>query len=196
MSKNYNQTLQSNNTDLQAILDAIHELPEAGSGGTTTDNFIEEDAVASYTNNSATRIGSFKFFYNYLIEEINLPSCVSVGKYAFCGCDSLHSVNLPLCEELGECAFEACVSLQAISLPSCKIIQNGAFMDCNYLYSLTIGGTEVAQLMGIEAFAATPFQLGDVGYDNGARIYVPKNLVNAYKTATNWSVYAKFIVGA
>lgn len=33
MSKNYNQLLQSNNTDLQAILDAINELPEAGAGG-------------------------------------------------------------------------------------------------------------------------------------------------------------------
>lgn len=29
-NKNYNSTLQSNNTDLQAILDAINELPEAG----------------------------------------------------------------------------------------------------------------------------------------------------------------------
>jgi hypothetical protein len=30
MSNNYNQTLQSNNIDLQAILDAVNELPEAG----------------------------------------------------------------------------------------------------------------------------------------------------------------------
>lgn len=30
---NYNSTLQNNNTDLQAILDTINELPEAGSGG-------------------------------------------------------------------------------------------------------------------------------------------------------------------
>ena len=30
---NYNSTLQSNNTDLQAILNIINELPEAGGGG-------------------------------------------------------------------------------------------------------------------------------------------------------------------
>ena len=29
---NYNTALQSNNTDLQAILDTINELPEVGSG--------------------------------------------------------------------------------------------------------------------------------------------------------------------
>jgi hypothetical protein len=29
MSNNYNLTLQSNNTDLQAILNTINELPEA-----------------------------------------------------------------------------------------------------------------------------------------------------------------------
>ena len=32
MSKNYNQNLQSNNIDLQAILNTINELPEAGGG--------------------------------------------------------------------------------------------------------------------------------------------------------------------
>jgi hypothetical protein len=33
MSNNYNSALQSNNVDLQAILNTINELPEAGSGG-------------------------------------------------------------------------------------------------------------------------------------------------------------------
>lgn len=35
MSNNYNTTLQSNNTDLQAILNTINELPEGGSGDIT-----------------------------------------------------------------------------------------------------------------------------------------------------------------
>lgn len=34
MSKNYNSTLQTNNTDLQAILNTINELPNAGGGAT------------------------------------------------------------------------------------------------------------------------------------------------------------------
>lgn len=36
MSNNYNSTLQTNNTDLQAILNTINELPEAGTNGTDT----------------------------------------------------------------------------------------------------------------------------------------------------------------
>lgn len=35
----YNSELQSNNADLQAILDAVNELPEAGSGGSGADGF-------------------------------------------------------------------------------------------------------------------------------------------------------------
>lgn len=35
MSNNYNSDLQSNNADLQAILDAINKLPEAGGGEST-----------------------------------------------------------------------------------------------------------------------------------------------------------------
>ena len=42
---NYNTTLQSNNADLQAILNSINELPEAGSG--SSDQAIPEISVGS-----------------------------------------------------------------------------------------------------------------------------------------------------
>ena len=43
---NYNSQLQSNNTDLQAILNTINGLPEAGSSGSV-------DAVEWSTNEDA-----------------------------------------------------------------------------------------------------------------------------------------------
>ena len=49
MSKNYNSTLQTNNTDLQAILNTINELPNAGGSVETV-----EQATPSITVNSST----------------------------------------------------------------------------------------------------------------------------------------------
>lgn len=47
----YNTDLQSNNTDLQAILDTINALPEAGSGGVDTSDATAaaEDILAGET---------------------------------------------------------------------------------------------------------------------------------------------------
>ena len=48
--------LQSNNTDLQTILDAINELPEAGEGGidTSGDTVTPETLVTGYTAHDAS----------------------------------------------------------------------------------------------------------------------------------------------
>jgi hypothetical protein len=45
MPNNYNSTLQSNNTDLQAILNTINELPNAG-GGTTLPTLTNEGSAS------------------------------------------------------------------------------------------------------------------------------------------------------
>lgn len=45
-NKNYNSTLQSNNTDLQAILTSINELPEAGGG----DPILQDKTVTPTTS--------------------------------------------------------------------------------------------------------------------------------------------------
>lgn len=44
---NYNTELQSNNTDLQSILDTINALPESGSGGTSVETCTVRTAIHS-----------------------------------------------------------------------------------------------------------------------------------------------------
>lgn len=47
---NYNITLQSNNTDLQAILDTINELPETNSGNIKLPELINEGVASDLFN--------------------------------------------------------------------------------------------------------------------------------------------------
>ena len=83
-------------------------------------------------------------------------------------------------------AFYNCSSLTSINIPnSITSIGDYAFYGCDSLTS-------------VYCRATTPPQLGsNVFYNNasGRKIYVPRNSVDAYKSAAGWTSYAADIVG-
>ena len=119
--------------------------------------------------------------------NVELPKCITVGNYAFEDCIALSNINLPECVELGENAFEQCKSLESIDLPKRITVGNYAFNSCTALTSVILRSPTVCKLKYTYAFRNTPIANG-TGY-----IYVPDALVNDYKKATNWSVYANQI---
>ena len=133
-------------------------------------------------------IGEEAFAYCSTLNQVNLPECRYIYDYAFDNCGSLSQVSLPVCEYIGEAAFQHC-SLKQVSLPKCSYIGNGAFLGCINLMSITIGYSSVCNMnvTDIDAFEGTYIDLG-----NGS-IYVPASLVEAYKSAPNWSKYSSKI---
>lgn len=85
-----------------------------------------------------------------------------VRSYAFYGCSQLTSVDFSLKVTIGASAFD----------------------DCTQLTTLILRANEVCNLSSTSAFTYTPIKSG-TGY-----IYVPNDLVDSYKAATNWSTYA------
>ena len=160
-------------------------------------------------NNSASFVASGAFFYNNTIQTVNLPYATSVGISAFFNCDNLSQVSLPMCSYIDDAAFYQCWSLSKVSLPMCDYIGTFAFYYCSilsqvslpmcsyigyapfqYCYSLsiiTIGYSSVCYLNGSEAFGDTPIASGT------GSIYVPASLVDAYKSAENWSYFSSVI---
>lgn len=67
-------------------------------------------------------------------------SVVSIGEYAFKGCDSLTSVTIQdSVTEIGKWAFEECNSLTSVTIPdSVTEIGRGAFFECSSLISIII----------------------------------------------------------
>ena len=119
--------------------------------------------------------------------SVELPECITVSHHAFENCTALSNVNIPKCIELGEWAFGSCDSLEIIELPECMSISLRAFEYCITLTSVILRSPTVCKLKNMDAFLGTPIKSGN-GY-----IYVPDELIEQYKTATNWSVFANQI---
>ena len=122
------------------------------------------------------------------LTNIDLPVCTSIGSSAFFDCTSLTNIDLPVCTSIGYYAFSDCTSLTNIDLPVCTSISSSAFNNCTSLTSIKLANTsKICTLSNSNAFKNTAIA-NKAGY-----IYVPDELVEQYKKATNWSVYASQI---
>lgn len=109
----------------------------------------------------------------------------SIGDEAFVGCDSLTSIVIPdSVTSIGVSAFYHCRSLISIVIPdSVTSIGEWAFSLCTSLSSVYVK-------------PKTPPTLGNYIFDGNVsdrKIYVPRASLDAYKTASGWSVYASAI---
>ncbi len=153
----------------------------------TYDNFLKGLLEGSITDlvipDGTTRIRSNLFMNNTTIETLYVPSSVDrIDMMAFWGCTSLTSVEF---EEgitvIGSDAFRNCTSLTSVAIPESVEVFDG-FNGCSSLTEITF-------------LSLTPPELGQYSLDgtNNCPIYVPKNSVNAYKTARYWTRYASRI---
>lgn len=148
----------------------------------------------TYTDGTESKVPATKlvidaneFSGNTSLATVSFPLCTDINYLAFDGCTSLTSANFPVCTSIGENTFQSCSSLITVSLPSCSYIGFGAFDYCSKLTTLYIGTSisTVCDLAYPDLFWGSPVLTS---------IYVPASLVDAYKVAPNWSVYANKIV--
>ena len=121
------------------------------------------------------------------LTQVNLPVCSYIGDNVFTGCTSLTQVNLPVCSYIGEDAFYMCRSLSQMSLPVCNTIMAYAFENCSLFNIIILGYSSVCMLKNSNAFDGTQIT------SSTGSIYVPVSLVDAYKSAKNWSQFSSQI---
>lgn len=161
---------------------------------------------------SVTNISSYSFYRCAKLKTISFPLCQVVGSNSFYGCNNLEAVSLPLCHTLGTGAsgdvFWGCSKLCQVNLPlvttimsftfrdtaiqkvdflSLNNIESYAFIYARQLDTLILRNSSICTLEDTNAFNSTKIAAG-TGY-----IYVPDNLVDSYKTATNWVTFANQI---
>ena len=282
-----NEALNSNNLDLQSLIDQANNLPDAG-GGSSGEGYAEADSLiamemSTYTNNRVTTIGKGAFAYAPKLASVSFPACTTIndsafyhcsnlttanfpvcktignsafyycgnlttvsfpaatnidfyafyccdklttisfpatktiGNYAFCGCNKLVTPNFPVAEtigssafqgcfidrlttasfpavtNIGDSAFDYCVNLTTVSLPAAAIIGQSVFIGCFNLSQLYLTGPSLCTLSNPNAFASTPYAGYSYYFKGTPHIYVPASLVDAYKSATNWTYFSKYI---
>lgn len=174
---------------------------------------IIDRTIVEFKDDKITGIASWAFYDCSKLSEVNLPNvtvmglgvftnCSSLKKVElpnlrgamaytnaqewFFGCTSLETITLPSATELGMFrAFNNCTSLAYADFPVLTKIGNYDFAGCTALKALVLRrSSSVVTLNGAYNFGSTPIESGT------GCIYVPANLVESYKTATNWSNYA------
>ena len=150
------------------------------------------------------------FLANQPITSIEFSASVTnINNFAFQGCKQLTSVVIPeTITGFGARIFEGCNSLVSVTLPkNMKHIPQWMFISCSSLPSIEIpetvtriadrAFTSCGKLTEVICLPKTPPTLGLVvfyGVPTTCKIYVPKGSGEAYKTATNWSEWADYIV--
>jgi len=119
------------------------------------------------------------------IEHLSLPSCVSLSGSTFGDTKSLISLTLPLVTRLNYYNTFYGSSIKKLDTSSVEIIGN--FAGASNLETLILRSTTICALTSANGFSDTKIAAG-TGY-----IYVPDNLVDSYKTATNWVTFANQI---
>lgn len=122
--------------------------------------------MTEYESDTADVVAQYAFYQQTVLLTVK-TSATTIGQYAFYGCTALTTVDL--------------------TDTSPVTIQANAFYGCAKLTHVIIRSTTVSTLSSLTAFAGSMLARG-----KGA-IYVPADLVDDYKAATNWSNYAEYI---
>ena len=170
-------------TRKEMFLDKI----ELGSGGGTDDDSqldaLIDGSITEITSN-ATSIRDYAFYYNHNLIKADFPLVTSVGESAFSGCSKLTTVDFPAVTSIHNYAFNGCSTLTTVDFPLVTSIGSYVLQSCSQLTTVILRNTTMVTLGSVNSFTATPIASG-TGY-----IYVPRALVDSYKSATNWSTYA------
>ena len=166
--------------------------------------------TGEYVNDRVTSITASTFDRSESLTSVRFPEVTSIGVCAFAECPKLTSVDFPKVKTIGSQAFdrspltEVCfpslttigetayhsigvfnsASLTKVDLPVVTEIQGLVFKNCTNLKTLIIRNpSTVCTLTTYSCFDNTPMA-NDTGF-----IYVPRDLLDSYFHATNWSVH-------
>jgi hypothetical protein len=153
-------------------------------------------SLASADFPKATSVGTNEFYACTNLASVDFPNATSIESYAFYNCPNLTSVIFPKAKSIGRNAFNICLSLESVDFPKVTSIGTNAFATARSLKVVIIRTSYVCTLSSTNAFTSCHHILGTTNatYNpTGAKdgyIYVPRDLVDSYKSATNWSTYA------
>jgi hypothetical protein len=191
-----------------------------GTGGGDTGSQLDaliDGSITEVTSN-ATTVRKYAFYSNSMLRAINCPMATTIYEQAFYNCNNLTTVVFPLVTRIEKSAFYNNSMLTAIKFPLVTKLMSGAFYgcvlltiadfpiltqmasdvfySCHSLKAVILRGETLCSLSSKSVFTYCYHILGTTNAtynpngDKDGYFYVPRALVDTYKSATNWSTYA------
>jgi hypothetical protein len=164
-------------SDWQEILDAVRY-------GTEDSELLRSGEVASEIEEFSATIDGI---LDGSIEHFKNSRLTSIRQFAFMRAQDIKTVVLPNITSIPTQSFAQCKSLEKADFSSIIEISANAFTSSAALTTLIIRTNTVCNLSVSTAIAGTPI------YNCQGYIYVPAALVDEYKQATNWTLFADYI---
>ena len=125
------------------------------------------------------------------LKEASLPSLDGIlGYYTFNICPNLREVYAPLVTGVQKGCFSECKTLAMLSFPNLQTIGEDAFITATALTKLYILSDTMVKLSAANAFLYSPINTTTYTGSFGS-VFVKYNLLDGYKSSTNWVKYAK-----
>lgn len=133
--------------------------------------------ITEYSNDRVTTIGQATFYFCMSLRSASFKNVTLADNYAFRYCMGLNKLDFSSLTKIGTGVFEHSYAFRTLILRTntvCELNHTSSFNNC-YHFSGTVNANYNPQ-----------------GLKDGF-IYVPRNLVEEYKAAKNWSTYASQI---
>jgi hypothetical protein len=142
------------------------------------------------------------FYWGSLDGDVDFTSAKKIYGSAFNSCN-FKKIIFPSVTEISKGAFGYCSDLVSIDLPSLALVSGGAFEGCNSLKTVilrsevqcrrnsTDSGSTYDIFYSCAHFTGTVNSSYNPNGDKDGYIYVPRNLIEGYKTLEEWSTYAE-----
>lgn len=162
---------------------------------------IPEMVAYNGTTYTVTSIESYAFANCGSLKGVSIPNTVtSIGNYAFYKCSGLKDITIPnFVTSISDYAFAGCTGFSHISIPNIvTTIGAQAFSDCSRLRTIFIGNSVTSigssafsscPLSSITCLSITPPIAGGFPNTNSAKLYVPKESIELYRTTSGWNYF-------
>lgn len=208
-------TFAQTDMELQPAFDTIIPMDISSA---SVSALLDGTIAGDYASDKVKKLKYAAFFGCGKLTSVSLPNCVSISGdgYTFANCDEVETILLPKLTTIDralrifwgmrkvkeislpnlttapnmELTFSECRSVKRINLPKLggTTLKRYVFDNCHVLRTIILGGDTINTLETTNAFQNTGKNTG-VSF----RVYVPDHLVDAYKTATNWTAFASKI---
>lgn len=197
--------------------DAMVKAIDSISTSQGLDDYIKDDLV-DYINQKLMQLGQYKFYYMPTIHNVKCDAVINIEKYTLYSCPSLKHLYFPSVVSIGERVFHT-LGCENLILPNLKTMGAACFVNTTTLKRLiipkcTLMGTSACSTTGIYLLdvgnislipsSSTMSNLTILVLRNNVlttlenrrciqsveEIYVPQDLIEEYKVATNWTTYA------